>query len=176
MWGCDGHTGECPDYVIQYQMSVPHMPPVLHSEWTSMLHCQIISKHTAKKAPIFEIAERKLHNNSLKVTVLLVRKKPKLTQWEWVQSRPSECHSQSVRPSPLSGIAATSCHDDSPLTSSATNSGVKIKYLIIQPKFQVNHYSKHPEFLWHFQKQQEESVMDKLNFLLACPCTSKHLS
>jgi hypothetical protein len=125
MWGCDGHTGECPDYVIQYQMSMPHMPPILHSEWKSMLHCQIISKCTAKKAPIFEIAERKLHNNSLKVIVLLVRKKPKLTQREWVQSRPSECHSQSVRPSPLSEIAVTSCHDDSPLTSSAINSGCK---------------------------------------------------
>jgi hypothetical protein len=47
-----------------------------------MLHCQIISKCTVKKILIFEIAERKLHNNSLKVTVLLVGKKPKLTQQE----------------------------------------------------------------------------------------------
>jgi hypothetical protein len=44
-----------------------------------MLHCQIISKHTVKKIVIFEIAERKFHNYSLKVTVLLVPKKPKLT-------------------------------------------------------------------------------------------------
>jgi hypothetical protein len=44
-----------------------------------MLHCQIISKCTVKKIVIFEIAERKFHNNSLKVTVLLVPKKPKLT-------------------------------------------------------------------------------------------------
>jgi hypothetical protein len=101
------------------------MPPVLHSEWTGMLHCQIISKRTVKNIVIFEIAERKFHNNSLKVTVFLVPKKPKLTWWELVQSRPLECHSLSVRPSPLSGIAVTSCHDDSPLTSSATNSGCK---------------------------------------------------
>jgi hypothetical protein len=55
--------------------------------------------------------QRKLHNNTLKVTVLSVQVKQKQTQWEWVQSEPYECHSQSIRPSPPSWMAVISCHD-----------------------------------------------------------------
>jgi hypothetical protein len=69
--------------------------------------------------------QRKLQNSSLKVSILSVPAKPKLTWQGWVWSKHYECHSQSIRPSsPSSWIAVTRWHD-CPLTSSATASGCR---------------------------------------------------
>jgi len=58
-------------------------------------------------------ATRNLQNSNLKVTQ------------QQVQSEPYESCSQSVRPSPASQIAVTSCHDY-PLTSSAPDGGCRL--------------------------------------------------
>lgn len=61
---------------------------------------------------ISTILQTKLHNTTLKVTLLSVEKIPKLTWQERVWSQPYECPSQSIRPSsPSSWTAAMSCHD-----------------------------------------------------------------
>jgi hypothetical protein len=134
---------------------------------------------------------RNLHNNALKVTqqvIIIIANKG---------------HSQSVRPSHSSQTAAMSCHDY-PLTSSAPDSCVD-KYIIIRSNLgKPNTKNLHPEFLSHFWKQQNNSVMSvgshsgdiatkkqlllssfklqhtcegKLHFILAChPSTSKQVS
>jgi hypothetical protein len=68
--------------------------------------------------------QNKLQNSSLKVRILSVPAKPKLTWKRWVWSWHYECHSQSIRPSspssPSSWITVTRWHD-CPLTSAAAS-------------------------------------------------------
>jgi hypothetical protein len=97
-------------------------------------------KHTSMKL------QRNLHKSNLRVAL------------QWVQPWPYESCSQSVRPSRSSQIAVTSCHDYA-LTSSAPNGGFRYVHIDPPKSEQTMIQNLHPEFVPHFQKQWEDSVM-----------------
>ncbi len=130
----------------------------MHS-WPAKNSCSYNISQDNNNNHMYETAE-KLHKNTLKETLLSVQAKSKLTEQGQLQLEPYECHSLSVRPSPSSSIAVTSCHDSS-LNSSAPHG----QYRCVQkgpPEIFGKPLYKHlcPEFLSHFWKEWEDSVIE----------------